>query len=312
MPARLSLSRLLAQSARSLARILRSILDQPPSGLRHDAYLRRVLAALHAEPGRSWRLRVAAGELGAVLDTETAPDHALHYAITRFQEELARAAGEDPGPAVWRDPGAGADRAANGDQAADADLAEKRGDQSPASGSAGWHPGPAAVRLPVVIWLPHLRSPFNVGNILRSAAAFGIAGVVLGPACPDLEHPRLRRAAMGAAELLPIVRGDRYAAEALLASTVGRTGEPGGASPARIVLETGGIPVHTYPFPPAGLLICGHEERGVDPEMVREAAAEERLVGIPHYGAKQSLNVGVAAGIVLAAWQQRLESRLRD
>lgn len=165
--------------------------------------------------------------------------------------------------------------------------------------------GPLAPRLPVVLYVPSLRSPFNLGNMIRSAATFGIAGVVVDDAAPDLNHPRVRRAAMGGDQLLPVERGGLDDARRLAAQRVGRAATDGSAGSLRttVVLETAGTAIHRFVFPAGGVLVVGHEERGVPQDILGPAEREGRVVTIPHHGPKASLNVGVAMGIGLSWWE---------
>ena len=71
-------------------------------------------------------------------------------------------------------------------------------------------------------------------------------------------------------------------------------------------LETGGIPLAEFPFPQQGLLIAGSEELGVSPRALAAADASLGRVSIPCYGAKGSLNVSVAFGIVMQGWAQAI------
>ncbi|HEX7554628.1 MAG TPA: RNA methyltransferase, partial [Geothrix sp.] len=65
--------------------------------------------------------------------------------------------------------------------------------------------GPLAKR---VIGAWGIQDPGNLGAILRSAAAFGFQGALLGPGCADPFHPKALRGSMGAAFLLPLRRVD--------------------------------------------------------------------------------------------------------
>jgi tRNA G18 (ribose-2'-O)-methylase SpoU len=179
-------------------------------------------------------------------------------------------------------------------------LAHAAGLDPPALEERLWVPedGQPPARLPVVLYLPHLRSPFNLGNMIRSAATFGIAGVVTDPAGPSLEHPRTRRAAMGGEQLMPCRSGGVSAARRLLSDRW--TDAPGDAP--MVVLETGGVSVSRFSFPPGGVLVAGHEERGVPEDLVMDARRHDRVLTIPHGGPKASLNVGVAVGIALSWW----------
>ncbi len=151
------------------------------------------------------------------------------------------------------------------------------------------HQDPSGRRLAgVTLYLESIRSPFNLGSIIRTAAAFGVATVCVSDDCPPFDHPRVLRSAMGAEAAVTLVRG---ALEEAVASA--------GACPV-IALELGGVPVATYPFPAHGVLVLGSEELGVSPRLLERADAR---VSIPLAGAKASLNVGVACGVALAAWQ---------
>jgi TrmH family RNA methyltransferase len=272
MDRKLSLRRVLALDAAPLARYLGAILSRDHSSLPHDTYLKPILTSLIEDAHRSPAVRVAAGDLRSVLAMAvTDPRNpALSSAVVRraavLREALFRAAGvEIPMPHA---PGEGHEKNVSSGQA---------------------HP------LSVVVWIPHVRSPFNVGNMLRTCAAYGVAGVVLGEAVPDLHHPRLRRAAMGAGEMVPVVRGELGDAHTLL----------GGELPEVVALETGGTEISRFPFPERGVLVVGHEELGIPAEILGECRDRSRVVTIPHDGPKTSLNVGVAAGICLSWWQAR-------
>ena len=158
--------------------------------------------------------------------------------------------------------------------------------------------------VPVVLYLPHLRSPFNLGNMIRSAATFGIAGVVADPTGPSLHHPRTRRAAMNGEHLVPCRSGGLSEARRLLRD---RWNDASGDAPV-VVLETGGIPVGRFSFPPWGVLVAGHEELGVPGDLLADARRHDRVLTIPHGGPKASLNVGVAVGIAFSWWSAGTEA----
>ena len=141
----------------------------------------------------------------------------------------------------------------------------------------------------IALYLESLRSPFNIGSICRTAAAFGCRRLYLSPGCADEHHPRSRRAAMGALEMLEITR-------ASLSEL--RTIQPDATI---VALETGGTPVGEFEFPQHGVLVLGNEELGIDPTTL--AAPDVHCVSIPCYGPKATLNVGVAAGIALSWWR---------
>lgn len=159
-----------------------------------------------------------------------------------------------------------------------------------APGSEG--PGLAAVS----VYLESIRSPFNMGSIVRTASAFGAGRVGVSADCPPVDHPRVVRSAMGAMKYIGVERDglDAFAA---------RWGGP------VVALELGGEPVGSFAFPERGVLVLGSEELGLSPAALRRADAR---VTIPTPGAKASLNVGVACGIALAAWLQALRAGERS
>lgn len=139
---------------------------------------------------------------------------------------------------------------------------------------------------PVIsIFLESIRSPFNAGSMIRTAAALGVRRVCLSPDCPSVDHPRLLRSSRGAEQVVEI---HRAALDELSASW-----EP------MIALEVGGSPVNTFAFPEHGTLLVGSEELGLSSNALRRALGR---VSVPMTGPKASLNVGVACGIALHAW----------
>jgi len=147
-------------------------------------------------------------------------------------------------------------------------------------------------RFPITVYLEDVRSPFNVGSIIRTSAAFGIEAVVLSPDCAAADHARARRSAMGADSMISIRRAGLE--------------EIAAAAPHVLALEQGGTPLHRFHFPPGGVVIVGSEELGVSPDALSIADKRDGRVTIPLTGFKASLNVGVAFGVLLSAWTASL------
>jgi TrmH RNA methyltransferase len=140
------------------------------------------------------------------------------------------------------------------------------------------------------IALDRVRNPYNVGAILRSAAFFGVDAVLLGAPAP---HPGLAptavRVAEGGAEHVLLARTTD------LADTLGRLRARG----ARVVgADARAASTHRgFSFSRPAVLVVGNEREGLG-ERVR--AQCDALVAIEGAGAVDSLNVGVAAGVLLA------------
>lgn len=175
--------------------------------------------------------------------------------------------------------------------------------------------GPVAP-MPLLLALEEIRSPFNLGSIARSAEAFGAAGLLLSPGVPSANHPRARRAAMGAFAELPLERRDWTG---MLRDHQDHEAEPGsGESPSRdeagatlpiFALESGGVPIGEFAFPERGVCLIGSEELGLSPAALERADRSWGRCSIPLYGGKGSLNVGVAVGVLLHRWTETLMRR---
>lgn len=148
-----------------------------------------------------------------------------------------------------------------------------------------------AVLIPAGVYLDDIRSPFNVGAMFRTAEAFGVERIHLSPYTADPEHKRAYRTSMGCVEILP---WSRTALEEL-------DEEP------FFALEVGGTPVEEFAFPTHGIVAVGSEELGISPEVRRRAQESLGIVSIATGGAKGSLNVSVAFGILMHRWFAALQ-----
>ena len=145
--------------------------------------------------------------------------------------------------------------------------------------------GPGAV----VLVLDAVQDPGNVGTLLRTALGLGASGVVALKGTADLTNPKVLRGSMGAAFRLPAVPAapetflawaEEHGVELWVAAA---NGKPAGSRGPRVRR------------PPLALVV-GNEGAGVGAAL--EAAAR-RQVSIPLAPGVESLNVAVAAGILL-------------
>jgi TrmH family RNA methyltransferase len=142
--------------------------------------------------------------------------------------------------------------------------------------------GPA----PLVLCVAGVEKPGNLGAVLRSADAFGVDALVVDGGV-DPWSPNVVRASLGCLFTVP------------LAAT-----EPGGLlrwlkeTGLRIVASTpdGDAAPHEVPLGGPVAIVLGGEERGLEAATLAEASARVR---IPMRGSIDSLNVSVAAGVLL-------------
>ncbi|QDI05717.1 rRNA methyltransferase [Xanthomonas cerealis pv. cerealis] len=151
-------------------------------------------------------------------------------------------------------------------------------------------PGPA-----LAVWLDGVGNPHNFGAILRSAAHFGAAAILLPDAATLALSGAAARVAEGGAEALPLVR--LPPAEQALAQL-----RAAGFALAATLVD-GGADVFAAALPPRLVYVMGAEREGMDRDFAQ--ACELRL-SIPGSGAVESLNVASATAVLLGAWRSRV------
>ena len=149
----------------------------------------------------------------------------------------------------------------------------------------------------LTFYLDGVGDPGNVGTIVRSALAFGLAGVVCSPGTADPYGPKAMRAGMGAQFALPVVT--EVSPEDLAARlTVLR--DKGVAEPAMWVAEPcEGEDVRSAELTGAAIVVLGAERTGPSGEWMRE----KRLT-IPQHRF-ESLNVAMAGTVLAYEWWRR-------
>jgi len=149
---------------------------------------------------------------------------------------------------------------------------------------------------PLVLVAVGIQNPGNVGALLRAAEAAGATGAYLAEGCADPFSWKALRGSMGSAFRLPHLR--RVGARA----TLDRLKHRGLATVAALSSAPKRYDEVDLARPVA--LLVGNEGAGLDEDL---AAAASARVAIPMRGGVESLNVAVAAGILLfeAARQRR-------
>ena len=152
--------------------------------------------------------------------------------------------------------------------------------------------GQAAVRAERLVVLEGIANPDNMGGIFRNAAAFGAAGVVIGPGCCDPLYRKAIRVSMGAALTVPFAEAGpewprgveelRQAGFRVLALTPAA----GAVDVAAAAAAAGGRVA----------LLAGSEGEGLTEAAM---ALSDLRVRIPLAPGTDSLNVATAVGIAL-------------
>jgi tRNA G18 (ribose-2'-O)-methylase SpoU len=137
---------------------------------------------------------------------------------------------------------------------------------------------------------PALFNPENLGAIVRLGDVFGIDAVLVGRRCPDPLSRRVLRVSMGTALRLPVIVPEDLERE------VDRLRSEWGVRLAATVVDPDAEPLDDARRPERFALVLGSEGQGLTPEWIARC---ERRITIPMRPGAESLNVAVAAGILL-------------
>src|SRR5882724_12913323 len=132
-----------------------------------------------------------------------------------------------------------------------------------------------------------VQDPGNLGTILRSAEAFGAAGVLLGEGTVSPFNAKVVRGSAGAIFRLPMVR-------VKLAEVLQQLRERG--VPLIATSSHKGVALPQANLVGAVAVLIGGEGAGIPRDLL---AKVDEMVAIPHAVQVESLNAGVAASIVL-------------
>jgi TrmH family RNA methyltransferase len=142
------------------------------------------------------------------------------------------------------------------------------------------------------ILIDGIQDPGNLGTIIRTADSAGVNGVILGSGTVDLFNSKVLRSTQGSLFHIDVVKGD-------LNEWIERLKGEG-----VMVYGTslqGGVPYTSEKVESGYALLLGNEANGVSPELLEKT---DQNLFVPIYGKAESLNVAVAAGILLYGLKQ--------
>ncbi len=143
-----------------------------------------------------------------------------------------------------------------------------------------------AGRPPLLLLADEIQYEHNLGAILRSALGFGADGLVLPTRRGASLSPVVQRVAMGAAEEVPVLREGLFSA----LKHVRKAGIP------VVGADMGGIPLGQARLAGPLAVVLGGESKGLSPTLRKQC---DQVVSIPLAGGLESLNVSVAAAVLL-------------
>ena len=147
----------------------------------------------------------------------------------------------------------------------------------------------------LVLVLDAVQDPGNVGTMLRTADALGARFVAALPGTVDAWNPKVVRSAAGASFRTPVIATE----------LAGLTDWLHARDFTIFAADMIGQAVDTVPVPARAALIVGNEGAGLSGAA---RAAADVAVSVPIRGNAESLNVAVAAGILLFALSRGAET----
>lgn len=141
----------------------------------------------------------------------------------------------------------------------------------------------------------NLSDPGNAGTIIRIADWFGFSGVIFSQNSVEVFNPKAVSAAKGSLFNMKIIYADlaQCFANNKQFAVLGAFME--------------GDPIYSVSFPEKGILLIGNEANGISDTL---SSLVTQKITIPKYGNAESLNAGVATGIIAAEWKQGMRNRI--
>jgi TrmH RNA methyltransferase len=162
---------------------------------------------------------------------------------------------------------------------------------------ASWLRTPEAAQARCLLALENVGNPHNLGAILRVAAHFGVPAVLV-PDARALAGGSAVRTAEGGAEFVEVLDAPDFAAAIRACRQAGW----------RVVTTSShkGTDLYRTALPEKCLVLFGEESAGLSDALL---AGGDACIRIPGTGKVESLNVSVAAGVLVGEWWRQMHAR---
>jgi TrmH family RNA methyltransferase len=140
-----------------------------------------------------------------------------------------------------------------------------------------------------ILVLDGIQDPGNLGTLIRTADWFGIREIVCSEDTADMLNPKVIQSTMGS--LFHINISYKNLNDFFSKTSRNIYGA---------VLD--GIPIQQVTFDEDSIIVIGNESKGISNEV---KAHLTHPITIQKFGLAESLNAGIAAGIVLSSWRNR-------
>lgn len=144
----------------------------------------------------------------------------------------------------------------------------------------------------LVLALDGIADPGNMGTLIRTAEWFGVEQLLLSENCVELFNPKTVQSTMGSLFRMPIAQGNF---ESRLQELTAQGYQLVGA-------DMEGNSLYTQAFQMKTALVMGSESHGLSAEVKKLLSYK---VNIPSFGNAESLNVSIAAGIIVSEYSRQ-------
>ena len=144
-------------------------------------------------------------------------------------------------------------------------------------------PVPQIQKNELILVLDQVGDPGNLGTIIRVADWYGIKHMICSPDCADFYNPKVIAASMGSFARVQVSHTD-------LSEYLGKQ------SMAIYGAFLEGENIHKAKLDKSAFIVMGSESHGISPEIAKFISNK---ITIPSFGGAESLNVAMAAGIIL-------------
>ena len=141
----------------------------------------------------------------------------------------------------------------------------------------------------LIVAVDGIAEPGNLGTIIRTCDWYGVDGLLIGSGSVEVTNSKVVRSTMGSLFHLPLF------SSVDLSKTIDVLKKSGFTAYGAAL--GGNCTLYETAWKKKSLLVIGSEARGIDPDVL--SRLEE--VVIPGYGQAESLNAGVATGIILSS-----------
>ena len=145
----------------------------------------------------------------------------------------------------------------------------------------------------LTLFLDRINDPGNLGTIIRMADWFGVNQIICTENSVDVFNNKVIQSSMGSVFRVPVHYVDGMEFLTQFASDFPEIPV--------LAADMAGETLGEFSFPENAVLVMGSESHGIDS---RYRPVIQRWVNIPRFGQAESLNVGVATGIILWEWKR--------